>query len=173
MAAALEPVATDPETARNLKTTLNNSREVTEKANRLLNKVEKIKTQAGIDMMYSGGAERYRTNVDLRVYSDPKTFAHIGLSDIGESNRVNFQFGQQGQTFGGRVGVIEGKPGAGLDLRFGKDFKFSADAYDPNDFRLKLRSEFRIAPDTYLVGESISINKDAQRSSYVGVRRTF
>ena len=69
--------------------------------------------------------------------------------------------------------MIEGKAGAGLDLKVGKNVKFSADAYDPNDFRIKLRSELRIAPDTYLVGESISINKDAQRSSYVGVRRTF
>ena len=173
MAAALEPVATDPETANNLKTTLKNAREVSEKANRMLNKFEKIKTEAGIDVMYSGGAERYRTNIDVRVHTDEKTFAHMGLSDIGEANRVNFQLGRQGKDIGGRFGVIEGKVGAGLDLNLGKNVKFSADAYDPNDFRLKLRSEFRIAPDTYLVGESISINKDAQRSSYIGVRRTF
>ena len=173
MAAALEPVATDPETANNLKNTLKNAREVSEKANRMLNKIEKIKTEAGIDVLYSGGAERYRTNVDVRINTDEKTFAHMGLSDIGETNRVNFQLGQQGQTFGGRIGVIEGKIGAGLDMKLSKNIKFSADAYDPNDFRLKLRTEFRIAPDTYLVGESISINKDAQRSSYVGVRRTF
>ena len=111
--------------------------------------------------------------MDVRINTDEKTFAHMGLSDIGETNRVNFQLGQQGQTFGGRIGVIEGKIGAGLDMKLSKNIKFSADAYDPNDFRLKLRTEFRIAPDTYLVGESISINKDAQRSSYVGVRRTF
>ncbi|HWR29055.1 MAG TPA: MlaD family protein [Negativicutes bacterium] len=173
MAAALEPVATDPETAGNIKTTLKNAREVSEKANRLLNKIEKIKTEAGIDVMYSGGAERYRTNVDVRVHTDEKSFVHMGLSDIGESNRFNFQVGRQEKDFGGRVGVIEGKAGAGLDLRLGKNVKFSADAYDPNDFRIKLRSELRIAPDTYLVGESTSINKDAQRNSYIGVRRTF
>ena len=173
MAAALEPVATDPETARNLKTTLKNAREVSEKASRMLNKVEKIRTEAGIDVMYSGGAEKYRTNVDFRIHTGEGTYGHIGLSDIGEANRFNFQLGQQGKTLGGRIGVIEGKAGAGVDLKFGKGFKVSADAYDPNDFRLKLRSELRIAPDTYLVGESISINKDAQRSSYIGVRRTF
>ncbi len=173
MAAALEPVVTDPETAGNIKTTLKNAREVSEKANKMLNKVEKIRTEAGVDLMYSGGAQAYRTNLDVRVHTDARTFAHMGLSDIGETNRVNFQIGQEGKTFGGRVGVIEGKVGAGLDLKLGRNFKFSADAYDPNDFRLKLRSEFRIAPDTYLVGESISINKDAQRSSYIGVRRTF
>ena len=173
MAAALEPVATDPETVGNLKTTLKNAREVSEKTNRLLNKVEKIKTEAGIDVMYSGGAERYRTNVDVRVHTDEKSFVHMGLSDIGESNRFNFQLGRQEKDFGGRIGVIEGKAGVGLDLKLGKNIKFSADAYDPNDFRLKLRSELRIAPDTYLVGESLNINKDAHRSSYLGVRRTF
>ena len=63
--------------------------------------------------------------------------------------------------------------GAGLDIQAGKGFKISADAYDPNDFRIKLRSEIRLAPDTYLVGETLSLNKDAQRSSYVGIRRNF
>ena len=104
---------------------------------------------------------------------DERSFVHMGISDIGEANRLNFQLGREGQTLGGRVGVVEGKAGVGLDLNFGKNVKLSADAYDPNDFRLKLRSELKIAPDTYLVGESISINKDAQRSSYIGVRRTF
>jgi phospholipid/cholesterol/gamma-HCH transport system substrate-binding protein len=173
MAAALEPVATDPETARNIKDTLKNAREVSEKANKLLNKVEKIKTQAGIDVMYGGGAEKYRTNVDLRVNTDSRSFVQMGLSDIGESNRLNFQLGQQGPHVGGRVGVVEGKAGAGVDLKLGKNFKISADAYDPNDFRIKLRSELKIAPDTYVVGESISVNKDAQRSTYVGIRRSF
>ena len=173
MAAALEPVATDPQTAENLKTTLKNAREVSEKANRMLNRVEKIKTQAGVDLMYNGGAEKYRANVDLRIHTDERNFFHMGLSDIGEANRFNFQLGQTGKTVGGRVGVIEGKAGAGLDLNLGKNFRISADAYDPNDFRLKLRSELRIAPDTYLVGESISINKESQRSTYFGLRRTF
>lgn len=173
MAAALEPVATDPETARNIKDTLKNAREVSEKANKLLNKVEKIKTQAGIDVMYSGGAEKYRTNVDLRINTDARSFVQMGLSDIGESNRLNFQLGQQGQYVGGRFGVVEGKAGAGVDLKFGKNLKVSADAYDPNDFRIKLRSELKVAPDTYVVGESISVNKDAQRSTYVGIRRSF
>ena len=173
MAAALEPVATDPETARNIKTTLKNAREVSEKANRLLNRVEKIKTQAGMEVMYSGGANHYRTNLDFRVYTEPGRYAHLGLSDIGEANRVNFQLGQQGPVLGGRIGVVEGKAGAGVDIQAGKGFKISADAYDPNDFRIKLRSEIRLAPDTYLVGETLSLNKDAQRSSYVGIRRNF
>ena len=173
MAAALEPVATDPETSRNIKTTLKNAREVTEKANRILGNVEKIKTEAGMEMMYSGGAEHYRTNLDFQINADSRRYARFGISDIGETNRVNFLLGQQGQTFGGHFGVVESKAGAGIDLRFGKGFKISADAYDPNDFQIKLRSEIRIAPSTYIVGESLSINKDAQRSSYIGVRRTF
>ena len=173
MAAALEPVATDPETSRNIRDTLKNAREVSEKANKLLNRVEKVKTQAGIDIMYSGGAEKYRTNLDLRIKTDDKAFVHMGLGDIGESNRFNFQLGQQGSVVGGRLGVVEGKAGVGLDLKLGKQLKLSADAYDPNDFRLKLRSELKIARDTYLVGESVSVNKDAQRSTYVGIRRSF
>ncbi len=173
MAAALEPVATDPQTTDNLKTTLRNAREVSEKANRMLNRVEKIKTEAGVDLMYNGGAEKYRANVDLHIHTSERNYFRMGLSDIGESNRFNFQLGQTGKTVGGRIGVIEGKAGAGLDLNLGKNFRISADAYDPNDFRLKLRSELRIAPDTYLVGESIGLNKESQRSTYFGLRRTF
>ena len=173
MAAALEPVATDPETARNIKTTLKNAKEVSEKANRILNNVEKVKTEAGMDLMYSGGSNHYETNMDLRINNGSGNFLQMGVADIGAGNRVNFQLGQQGRTFGGRIGVVEGQAGAGVDVRFGRDFKISADVYDPNDLRIKLRSEIRIAPSTYLVGESLNINKDAQRSSYIGVRRTF
>lgn len=172
MAAALEPVATDPDTAGNIRTTLRNAREVSEKANRMLNKIQKVRTEAGIDVMY-GGDDKFRTSLDFTIRSDERNFARVGMSDIGESNRFNFQVGQQGKNLGGRIGVVEGKAGVGVDLNLGGNFRISADAYDPNDFRLKLRSEWKIAPDTFLVGESIGINKEAHRSTYVGVRRTF
>ena len=146
---------------------------MSEKANRILNNVEKVKTEAGMDLMYSGGSNHYETNMDLRINNGSGNFLQMGVADIGAGNRVNFQLGQQGRTFGGRIGVVEGQAGAGVDVRFGRDFKISADVYDPNDLRIKLRSEIRIAPSTYLVGESLNINKDAQRSSYIGVRRTF
>jgi len=173
MAASLESVAADPETVSNLKDTLRNTREVSEKANKIFNKAGQVKTQAGLEVMYGGAAERYRTNLDLRIHADSRSFVHLGLTDLGETNRLNFQLGQQGPSFGSRVGVIEGKFGAGLDLKLGKNFKLSADAYDPNDFRLKLRSELRLAQDTYLVGESLNFNKESQRSTFIGVRRTF
>ena len=124
-------------------------------------------------VMYSGSADKIRTNVDLRVNTDSRSFVQLGLGDIGEANRLNLQLGQQGKVWGGRFGVIEGKVGAGIDIKMGRDFKISADAYDPNDFRLKLRSELLIGPDTYLVGESFNLNKDVQRSFFLGVRKTF
>ncbi len=173
MAAALEPVATDPDTAKNLKNTLRNAREVTEKANRMLNKVEQVKVQAGIETMYNGGSDRWRTNADVRINANPTEFAVIGVTDIGESGRFNLQLGRDNGVWGQRIGVIENKAGVGLDFHIGSGIKLSAEAYDPNDMRIKLRSEFKVAPDTFIVGESTSLNKDAQRNSYVGVRRSF
>jgi len=174
MAASLEGVVTDPETNKNLRATLRNAREASEKANRLLGKVGNIKTQASAELLHStGGESAYRTNLDLRVDSGDN-FAVVGVSGLGDDNAKNLQFGRQQGALATRVGVVESKAGIGVDARLGEQLRLSVDAYDPNDIRFKLRSEFKLAPETYLVGESRqSNNENKDRNTYIGVRQNF
>ncbi|EAX47469.1 Mammalian cell entry related domain protein [Thermosinus carboxydivorans Nor1] len=172
MAASLEGVVTDPETARNLKETLRNAREASEKANRMLGKVNSVKAEAGIEMLYDTDNHKYRSSADVRIQTSPRDFAVIGVSDIGDGSKTNFQVGR-GESLAGRAGVIDGKAGIGLDAKLGQQLRLSLDAYDPNDVRVKLRTQYQVAPDTFIVGQVDGVNKSADTSTSVGVRTTF
>ncbi len=173
MAASLEGVVTDPETSKNVKETLKNAREVSEKANKMLNKVQSVSAQTGFEVLYNTDSRKYRTNADVKINTSPQDFAVIGVSNIGDGSRTNFQVGKGTEQFDGRAGVIEGKAGVGLDAKLGSQLKLSLDVYDPNDVRVKLRSQYQIAPDTFIVGETDSLNKQSEKNTYVGIRRAF
>jgi len=173
MAAALDGVVTDPETAKNLKETLKNARSVSAKANQMLSKVDSISTKAGFEMMYDNKTGQYRSNADLRINTSPTDFAVIGVTGIGDGSKGNFQIGKGSEELAARAGIIDSKLGVGADANLGKQLKFSVDVYDPNDVRVKLRTLYQLAPDTFILGQTDNINKSAERSTYIGVRQTF
>lgn len=173
MAAALEEVVTDPDTAKNLKETLKNASEASAKANKMLTKVSDIKSQASVETIYSSDKREYQTNADFTISTSPRDFAVIGVSDIGEGNKLNLQIGKSGPAISQRLGLIESKAGIGVDAKLGSQLRMSLDMYDPNDVRVKLRTQYEVAPDTFLIGQTSNINKSNEKTSYYGVRRAF
>lgn len=173
MAATLEGVVTDPDTTKNIKATLQNAREVTEKANTMLTKVSQIKTETSVEMLYNTDTSKYQSNADLRISTSPQDFAVIGATNIGEGSKLNLQMGKGGNVFAGRAGVIEGKAGVGVDAKLTDSMKLSVDAYDPNDLRVKLRAQYQVAPNTFIVGQTTNVNKEEEKNTFVGVRQSF
>ncbi|MBP2664486.1 MAG: virulence factor Mce family protein [Firmicutes bacterium] len=173
MATALEGVVTDPETSKNLKETLKNARDASAKANQMLNKVANIKTEASIEALYDPDNHKYQSNANITINTSPSDFAVIGVNDIGEDDKVNLQLGKSGPVVSQRVGIIDNKVGIGVDAKLGKELRMSLDAYDPNDVRVKLRTQYQVAPDTFLVGQTDSLNKQDEKTSYWGIRRSF
>lgn len=173
MAAALDGVVTDPETAVNIKETLRNARSVSEKANKMLTKVDSISIKGGFEVLHGNRTGEYRSNADLRINTSPEDFAILGVTGIGDDTKGNFQIGKGKDQFAGRAGIIEGKVGVGVDTQLGKQLRLSLDAYDPNDVRVKLRTQYEIAPDTFLVGQTENINKSSEKNTYIGVRQNF
>lgn len=112
-------------------------------------------------------------NADFRLYTAPQRFLLLGVNDIGEGNKVNVQLGSTSGAFTGRAGLVDNKAGVGLDARLGQPWTVSVDAYDPNDFQLKLRAQYEFAEDTFLVGQINRANKSEARESFVGVRHSF
>ena len=78
-----------------------------------------------------------------------------------------------GSNFALEYQFQEIKVGVGVDAKLGKQLKLSFDVYDPNDVRVKLRTQYQLAPDTFLVGETDNLNKSSEKSTYIGVRQTF
>lgn len=173
MAANLEPVIADPQTAADIKQILHNTKSVTARADNMMNRVSSIRTEGGAEFLYSGKDDRYMTNADLRIYGNSNEFLLLGVDDIGNGNKTNVQLGSDNDTAGYRAGIVDNEVGLGVDLKLGSPAQISLDAYDPNDVRLKLRGQYEISPDTYLVGQTNNLNKRDERATYVGIRRTF
>lgn len=171
MAAAMEGVVTDPETANDIRETLRNARGVSEKADRMLNRVSGVSAEASAEVLY--GAHRYMTNADLKIHTSPSDFILLGVSDIGGDDKTNLQVGTGNDKLTGRAGILENKPGIGVDSYLNPALKVSLDAYDPNDLRMRLRAQYEFAPDTFLVGQTNDINKSGDRESFIGVRHSF
>ncbi len=165
-------LVTDPETAQNIKETLRNARSASDRANKMLTKVSSIDTKVGFEMLYNHDTGKYYSNADVRINTSPKDFAIIGVNNIGEGSKGNFQIGKGDERFAGRAGVIDSKVGVGVDTQVGKQMSLSLDVYDPQDVRVKLRSQYQVAPNTFIVGQSDGINKE-DRNTYFGVRRNF
>ena len=173
MAAALEGVVTDPETSRDLRETLRNARDASAKANQMLDKVANIKTEASIEALYDADNRKYQSNANFIINTSPNDFTVIGVNDIGEDNKINLQLGKSGPAVSQRVGIIDNKVGIGMDAKLGNELRMSLDAYDPNDVRVKLRTQYQVAPDTFLVGQTDSLNKHEERTSYFGIKQSF
>ena len=180
MAENMNKFAGDPKVAEDLKATVHNARSLTERADKILGKVEgtadkvsKIDVKPSVDILYSGKEHDWRTNFDLKFTSDNNSLL-IGAENIGNHTKFNLQGGTKfNDNFAAHAGIIAGKPGIGLDAYAGDRFKFSAEAYDLNHGRVRLKSQFRVADSTYLLGEMHNVNKKDERAFYFGLKQEF
>ena len=180
MAGNMNKFAGDPQVAEDLKAAVGNARSITERADKLLGKVEgasegisKIDVTPSVDILYSGSAHDWNANFDLNVESGDKSLV-LGAEDIGDNTKLNLQGGKRfGSDFGARAGIIAGKPGIGLDAYAGSKWKFSAEAYDFNDGKIRLKSQYKVLDSTYILGEWHRVNKHNDRAVYFGLKQEF
>ena len=175
VAATLDEVAGDPQTAADLKATIANARQVSEKAGNMLGKVESIDMTPSADVLYSGSESDWSVNANLGVTMGDKSL-DIGVDDIGDDSLFNAQVGKRFGSghLGARGGVIAGEAGIGLDGYAGDKFKLSADAYDPDDVKLRLRATYDLGDGTALMSQWNDVtNKDDERAGYFGIRQSF
>ena len=175
----MDSVIGDKKTAENMKETINNAKNITEKADKVLGKVDGAVTKLAntqitpsAEVLYSGGKGDWNTNFNLEVKNEDK-FLNLGVEDIGDGNKLNAQVGKKFNVLGARAGIIESKPGIGLDAYAGDRLKISAEAYNLNDKTLRLKSQYKIADSTYILGEWHNVNKSDKRAAYLGIKRDF
>ena len=175
VAEEMHEVTGDPTVREDLKTTIHQARAVTEKANETLDNLSSIETQPSLDVLYNGKERDWITNfnVDVSRESEPDRFLRVGVEDVGEANALNLEVGRTKGRLGARAGLIAGDPGIGLDAAVGGHWHFSADAYDPNDFRLRLSAQYRLREDTYLMGQIRDLNRSERRAAYFGLHQSF
>lgn len=173
IAKSLEGVATDPNTTNDIKATLKNARQASEKANKMLDKFGNVKVSGSAETLYSPDAGDYRSAAGVRLTAG-RRYADLGVSDIGGGDRFNLLLGKQmDDNFSVRAGIVEGEAGIGAEKHFGNVFTLGADAYDFNEFKIRLRGEFRLSDDLSLVGQSYGVNRKDSRDAYMGVKYQF
>jgi len=173
IAEGIESVAGDKQTQEDARALIHNARTMSDKANGLMGRLQNVKVTPKVDAMYSGKADDWRTNFNLDVGETKGMYATLGVDDIGGGDKFNAQVGTRGNSFGARAGVVAGAVGVGVDAYAGEKFKFSADAYDPNDPTLRLRAQYQLRGGTYLFGEWNDVNSSKKRAFYTGVRQEF
>ena len=169
----LENVIADEKTQEDLKATIHNARELTEKAKKVKKQLDSIETHAEVTTLYSSQKRDWDTSMGFNIGMEQGPFLNMGVEDIGETNRINFQLGKRQGNLAGRVGAIRGAAGVGLDAYAGKNFKFSADAYDFNDLSVRLGAQVRVMDNTWLMGQWQNVNKHDKRAAYVGLKQYF
>lgn len=174
MAENMNGVLGDKQVAEDLKTTISNAKDISERANKVLGRVEdvsSIEVSPSVEMLYSGKNHDWNTNFDLKVSKDD-TSLNLGVEDIGDHSKLNAQVGKRWNDFGARAGVIAGKPGVALDAYAGVA-TFSAEAYDPKDFNLRLKSELKVTDDVSVLAQLHHLNKKDERAAYFGLKYDF
>ena len=172
----LENVAADEKVQEDLKATIHNARQITDRADGMMKKINDIEVKPQVDVLYSGGAHDWKTDFNVDVGKKDGAYLRLGVDDIGDENDLNAQVGKKFSKgrWGVRGGVVNGKPGLGLDVYGGKRFKFSAEGYDPDDMQLRLDASYDITGEgTAIAAQWDHVNDRDKRKVYFGIRHTF
>ena len=170
MAQSLEGVVTDPQSQRDLKETLHNTAEISSRVNGFMN--GSLDFHGNAELLYNGTKNEYGANINMKLGSGSQ-YGLIGVSNLGNGSSLDLQYGKEAGNLGGRIGLMQGELGAGIDYKVHEDFIFSVEAYDPNDWQYKIKSQIKVMPDIFLVGQVIRPKSSEYGGDYVGLNHTF
>lgn len=167
---SLQQVATDPKTSEDLKATLHNAREASDKANRVLKVFSDPHVQ--VDELHSAKGGTWRTNLGVRLEPTQDTALYVGGASVGDDNKLDLQLIKKRDNLDFSAGAMQGKFGIGLGYDFGR-FRLYSQLYDFNDSKIRLGGEYRLNDNFSLVGESLDIRNGSSHDVYLGMRAYF
>lgn len=172
VAHSMEDMTTDPQSKADIQTTLHNTAAITTKVNKILGGGSGIDVQGEGGLLYNNTKGETGAHVNFRVYRD-NNFAQIGAENIGNGTGLNLQYGRRGSLFDCRAGLINGDLGAGVDFFHDGPFRLSLEGYNPNDWRYRLKAQYRIMPDVYLFGQFTHPFSRRDGGNYYGINYVF
>lgn len=176
MAQSLEGVVTDPQTSQDLKTTLHNTAEISNKINSFTGGsggLGNIKGQANGEVLYNTTKKEYDPNFNYRLFMGENLF-ELGANHIGNGTTVDLNYGKEiGKNFYVRGGLFEGQLGLGIAYGLRGPVALSAAVYDPNDVTYKIRGDIKLFDDTYAVMQWIAPFSSPYGGAFYGIRHVF
>ena len=85
-----------------------------------------------------------RSDLNMRLPLPKGTFLSMGLYDVTESDRTNFQYGVElTPSLNARYGLYAGKAGAGLDWEVSPLWSVRGDVWNPNNLQLDAKVRYK------------------------------
>ncbi len=172
IARSMETMTTDPQSQADIQKTLHNTAEITEKVNAILGGGSGIQAEGEAGILYNDTKKESSGYANFRVYRN-NAFALVGAEQIGNGTNLNLQYGRRSAWADGRIGLINGELGAGIDFFHDGPFRFTLEGYDPNDWRYRIKAQYRILPDIYLFGQFTHPLKRSDGGNYYGINYVF
>lgn len=157
----IHQITGDPSLPANVHATLSNVtaasanlKQVTAKADTLLEKITGVTKKgrphlppihllANVSEQINPG--KLRLDGDARLFFTPHSLLDVGIYDLGETSRLNLQFGNvPAPNLLTRYGIYAGKLGVGMEYQAPLGIGLRADLYDANHPRLDVRTLFRV-----------------------------
>ena len=171
IAGEMENIATDPQSSADIRKTLHNTAQISEKLNGLLGGGGmNMEGEAG--MLYNDTRNEVSGRANFKLYRRD-SFALVGAEDVGDGTQLNLQYGRAYKDYAARVGLIHGKFGIGADFFTHSKFRFSLEGYDPNDWRYRLTAQYQIHPHIFLMGQFTRPMSRSDGGNYYGINYVF
>lgn len=161
IASDIRSVTSDPEVQGDLRETIQNAKEASDKAKKVMGKAEKLTNgitggklaNVYIDNEWNTNTGRPATNLNAYILPDGPFGAKVGVDSLGSNNLVNLQAFKNWDNFRLRGGVVRSQFGLGADARlFDKNFELSLDAYNTRKVELDITGKVLLPGDFYLMG---------------------
>ena len=171
IAGEMENIATDPQSSADIRKTLHNTAQISEKVNGLLGGGGmNMEGEAG--MLYNDTRNEVSGRANFKLYRRD-SFALVGAEDVGDGTQLNLQYGRAYKDYAARAGLIHGKFGIGADFFTHSKFRFSIEGYDPNDWRYRLTAQYQIHPHIFLMGQFTRPMSRSDGGNYYGINYVF
>lgn len=128
-------------------------RSLLKQSDNLVSKINQIKLDGDADVRYYGGEKISAFNANAEIHNGPG-FLRFGIGNrLGDNRLLNFEPGIfLTDNVAARVGMINTKPGVGLDLYPIKRLKLSADVYDVNSIKYEVLLKYRVLDNFSVFG---------------------
>ena len=172
VATSLQKVATDPKVTKDLKDTIHNAQETSDKANKILGIVTDAKLQA--DVMYNNKKDDWRTDLGAMLPLKKGNSIYLGGADIGDDTKLDFYYNKNvNKRLLVKAGVMEGEFGIGAKYLVIPKLSLFTDVYDFNDFKVRMGAEWALNKNFSIIGQTMNVRKDASDTAYLGVKAYF
>ncbi len=183
--AGIKDLATDKQIHQDIKATMKNAAEATERANQLLCNIGKklgsgpnsyqksAIPQYGLttDLLWNSSLGTYRVDADYTFAGSGSEFYRVGAYGIGDNTRVDLQAGATlNHTNAIRYGLYASEPSIGYDYRFLRRILFSTDVFGLNAPAVETRGVIGITDSLGIYLGYKDYFKNCEPSAIFGVR---